>query len=280
MMYEQDFILSHERELHVRIWNREAEKTVICWHGLARTGGDFIELGDALAEQGYRVIAPDTIGRGLSQWADSESEYEIPNYLTHVQTLIDHYQITSCVWVGTSMGGLIGMVAASSTLVNVITKLVINDIGPEIPQEALVRIAEYVNDFPQFEKLTEFENRIRDLYAPFGTRSEQQWHEMAVQCSRRLGNGKWVSHYDPKIVGQFDPSKPAVTIWPLFESISCPMMLIHGLQSDVLPLEIAEKMQQVKPGMAYLPISGCGHAPGLHVESHIKPVVEYISSEE
>lgn len=277
-MCEHDFILSHDRELHVRIWNRDAQDTVICWHGLARTGGDFLEIGDALASKGFRVIAPDTIGRGLSQWAESASEYEIPNYLTHVQTLLSHYEIASCTWLGTSMGGLIGMVGATTTLKGIVQKLIINDIGPEIPKEALQRIAEYVNDFPEFDQLSGFEHRIRELYAPFGERSNQQWHEMAIQCSRRLTNGRWVSHYDPNIVGQFDPSKPAVSIWELFESIDCPLMLIHGLDSDVLPMSMVNKMRELKPDMHYLPIERCGHAPGLHVPSHIDPVVEYVIS--
>ncbi|MFQ3231248.1 MAG: pimeloyl-ACP methyl ester carboxylesterase [Reinekea sp.] len=275
-MFEQDFIVCNNREIHVRIWNRNATETVVCWHGLARTGGDFIELADSLAEQGYRVIAPDTIGRGLSQWADDSAEYEVPVYLNHVVALLKHYSITQCTWVGTSMGGILGLVAATSVLKPVINKLVINDIGPEIPAQSLARIIEYVGDFPEFGKLTEFEQRIRQLYAPFGERTDQQWHQMAVQCSRRLDNGHWVSHYDPNIVKQFDSSKPAVTLWPLFELIDVPMMLVHGLNSDVLPISIVKKMRDVKPDMDYLPVEGCGHAPGLHTYAQINPVLEFI----
>jgi pimeloyl-ACP methyl ester carboxylesterase len=275
-MFEQDYVVCNDREIHVRVWNRNAIETVVCWHGLARTGGDFIELAESLAEQGCRVIAPDTIGRGLSQWAERSSEYEIPVYLDHAVALLKHYSIAQCTWVGTSMGGILGLVAVSTELKSVIKKLVINDIGPEIPPQSLIRIIDYVGDFPEFSKLTEFEQRIRQLYAPFGERTDQQWHQMAVQCSRRLDNGNWVSHYDPKIVAQFDPSKPAVTLWPLFELADVPMMLVHGLKSDVLPISIVERMRKAKPGMGYLPVEGCGHAPGLHTSEQINPIVEFI----
>ncbi|MDN3650722.1 alpha/beta fold hydrolase [Reinekea marina] len=277
-MFEQDFIRCQDYEVHVRVWNRNAKKTVICWHGLARTGADFTELAESLAHQGFRVLAPDTIGRGLSQWADNASTYEVPVYLNHAQSICEYYQVESCTWVGTSMGGIIGMVAATSVLKDKIDRLVINDIGPEIPSAALTRIVEYVSDFPAFETLSSFECRIRELYAPFGERSEQQWHQMAQQCSRRLDNGQFVSHYDPKIVQQFDPSKPPVTLWGLFEMIECPLMLVHGLDSDVLTEGIVDKMQAVKPNMHYLPVKGCGHAPGLHTKKQITPVADFISS--
>jgi pimeloyl-ACP methyl ester carboxylesterase len=176
------------------------------------------------------------------------------------------------------MGGIIGMVAATSVLQNRIKRLVINDIGPEIPSDALTRIVDYVSDFPTFKKLSDFESRIRELYAPFGQRSDQQWHQMAVQCSRRLDNGEWVSHYDPRIVKQFDPSQPAVTIWGLFELITCPLMLVHGVESDVLTLAIVDKMQAIHPSMVYQPIKDCGHAPGLHTQDQLDPVVEFITA--
>lgn len=276
-MHEHDFVVCANRELHVRIWNRHETKTVICWHGLVRTSGDFVELGDALAELGYRVIAPDTLGRGLSEWAHSPEEYQIPAYLPHVLALVEHYRIEKTDWVGTSMGGLIGMAAASASLKGRIGRLVINDIGPEIPLDALIRINSYVGELPEFDRLSDFETRIRDIYAPFGTRTEQQWHTMAIQCSRRNEAGKWVSHYDPDVAGRFDPEVSVPTVWPLFEALDARLCLVHGKDSDVLTDDIVARMQSCKPEMTYIPVEGCGHAPGLHKPEHIDPVLQFLT---
>ncbi|EAR09710.1 alpha/beta fold hydrolase [Reinekea blandensis] len=276
-MVEHDFVLCHDRELHVRVWNRNAQNTVICWHGLARTSADFDELGLALAEQGYRVIAPDTLGRGLSQWAQDASEYQISNYLTHVQDLIRHYGISQCDWVGTSMGGLLGLVVASMTDTVTINKLVLNDIGPEVPTSALARIAEYVAEFPEFDRLSAFEDRIRQLYAPFGQRSDQQWRNMAMACGRRNPQGRWTSHYDPKVAVPFDPTKTPADAWSVFAALRCPILLVHGKESDVLTDAIVAEMKCQQPTLQYLPIAGCGHAPGLHRPDHIGPVLAFLT---
>lgn len=277
-MHEHDFIQCHQREIHVRVWNRQAQRTVICWHGLARTSGDFVELGDTLAEKGFRVLAPDTIGRGLSQWADTASEYQLPNYLNHVQALFDHYGITLCDWVGTSMGGLLGLVAAATTHTDAIGNLVLNDIGPEVPLEALERIATYVGEFPEYTRLSEFESRIRTLYAAFGDRTDQQWRSMAMDCSRRNGQGRWTSHYDPKIAVPFDPDQSSSDAWSLFKALTCPILVMHGQSSDVLTDAIVDRMKLCQADLRYVSIPDCGHAPGLHLPEHIALVMAFLTA--
>lgn len=280
MYAEHDFLKIHDREIHVKVWNRGSPKTIVCWHGLARTNGDFNQLAETLAKCGYQVLAPTTIGRGLSQWAvDPTNEYQLSNYSQHAVELLEHYKVNKLIWVGTSMGGLLGMLLAGSTLSERIEKLILNDIGPEVPKDALVRINDYVSDLPEYNTQLEFETRIKVLYSPFGKRSHQQWHEMSIETSRRKSNGKFVSHYDPAISGQFDPSVPIPTLWPLFKSITAPILVIHGNESDVLTSKILQQMKVEKPRLEYLNLADCGHAPGLHLKEHIDPIVSFVSKE-
>lgn len=277
-MMEHEFVTLQDRELHVRVWNPRASMTVVCWHGLARNGHDFEPLGEALAERGYRVLAPDTIGRGLSQWAkEPRREYQFERYGELALSLLDHYEVGRLSWVGTSMGGLLGMLLAAGPLKARLDHLVLNDVGPAISVDSLKRITNYVRDVPTFDTLTAFEARIRTLYAPFGPRSDASWREMAMACSCRLPDGRFVTHYDPEIVGQFDEAAPPVDLWPQFERVDCPLMLLHGTQSDVLTADIVATMQSLKPGLNYLAFDDCGHAPGLHLAEHILPVVRFLA---
>jgi len=276
-MMEHAFITLNGRELHVRVWNPNADETVVCWHGLARNSHDFEPLGDALAKHGYRVLAPDTIGRGLSQWArDPREEYHFGVYSELALGLLEHFRVNRLSWVGTSMGGLLGMILGSGPLKDRLDHLVLNDVGPALPTDALRRITEYVRETPAFDTLTAFEERIRTIYAPFGPRDDVSWRDMAMACSRRQPDGRFVTHYDPDIVGQFDESAPAVDLWEQFDSISCPLMLLHGTQSDVLTGDIVAGMQARRPSMALFQFDDCGHAPGLHLADHIEPVVRFI----
>lgn len=276
-MMEHDLIDLNGRELHVHVWNRDARATAVCWHGLARNGADFEVLGHALADRGYRVLAPDTIGRGLSQWARSpREEYEFSVYTALALALLDAYGVDRLSWVGTSMGGLLGMMLAGGPLRGRIDHLVLNDIGPTIPRDALRRITDYVRDTPTFETLTDFEQRIREIYAPFGPRSDAGWRAMAMACSRRLPDGRFVTHYDPEIVGQFDETAPPVDLWDAFTGIDCPVMLMHGLQSDVLTGDIVDRMRRARPDLRVESFAECGHAPGLHLDEHITPVMRFI----
>jgi pimeloyl-ACP methyl ester carboxylesterase len=251
---------------------------VVCWHGLARTGADFEPLGDALAGQGFQVLAPDTPGRGYSQWAqDPAAEYNLPVYADQALALLDHYQVDRLWWVGTSMGGLLGILLASGTLAQRVDRLVLNDIGPEIPGDALRRIVDYVRGFESFASLSAFEQRIQTLYAPFGPRDEQGWHQMAIECSRRLPNGRFVPHYDPDIVGPFDEAAPLPDLWAAFCKIDCPQLLMHGRQSDVLTDAIVTKMRKHSADLKVVSFADCGHAPGLHLKTHLDPLLAFLN---
>lgn len=174
-------VLDHE--IHVTEWGEPGNEPLVMWHGLARTGRDFDELAAALSDR-FHVLCPDTIGRGLSSWSHNpEAEYSVEYYSGIAADLLDHYGIDRAGWIGTSMGGLIGMRMASGPLAERLKWLIVNDIAPEIPQEAIDRILEYAGNEVRFATLAQAETWLRRVYAPFGPASDAFWLRMA----RHLG---------------------------------------------------------------------------------------------
>ncbi|MGR3323720.1 MAG: alpha/beta fold hydrolase [Pseudooceanicola sp.] len=259
-------VLGHE--MHVTEWGDPARPPLVMWHGLARTGRDFDELAQALSDS-YFVLCPDTIGRGLSSWArDPAAEYSVAHYADTAAALLDHYGIGSCDWLGTSMGGLIGMWMASGDHAGRIGRLIINDIGPEIPQEAVDRIVDYVSALPDFDRVSEGEAWLREVYRPFGPASDAFWRRMARTSLRRRGDGRLTLHYDPRITIQFTESAAELTSWDRFARITVPVHVLHGTDSDILPAGILDRMRAEgpRPGADAFP---CGHAPSLSREEDI-----------
>lgn len=266
-------------EIHCRIYNPDATRTIVCWHGLARNGFDFDDLARRLAQNNIRVICPDTPGRGLSEWLDANDSlgYDFALYVPLAHAIMDAYQAHTVEWIGTSMGGLLGMLLASDTEKSRITKLVINDIGPELPTAALERIIKYVgNDIPEFDHFSDFLTYMKALYSTMGPRSETEWIEFAMASLRRTDQGKYTVHYDKNIVGQFDRSAPQPDLWQQYQAISCPVMLIQGSISDVLPDALLQKMQDQIPKAKTHIFEGCAHPPGLHGALQTGPVVDFI----
>jgi len=200
------FVPVMDHEVHVTEWGDPRKPCVVMWHGLARTGRDFDELAAALAED-FFVLCPDTIGRGLSSWsANPEAEYSIEYYTGIAGDLLDHYGVDRVGWIGTSMGGLIGMRIASGPMAARLKWLIINDIGPEIPQPAIDRILSYAGTAPDFATLAEAGAWLRAAYVPFGPASEAFWTRMACTSVRRRDDGRFTTHYDPRITIQFTAS--------------------------------------------------------------------------
>ncbi len=258
----------------------EGGETVIFWHGLARNSIDFVEIGAELGKKGYRVLAPDTLGRGLSEWAeDPKAEYSYANYLDLATKLMDFYCCDKVHWVGTSMGGLIGMLlAASDEYSDRIGSLVLNDIGPEVPQEALERIVNYVQSPLTFRRYNEINQYLQTLYQPFGPHTSQQWQVMIAASVRRLDNGDYTTHYDPQILASYEPSSTPINLWHQFAKVQVPLMLMHGLHSDVLTKDIVKKMREMQPDMAVNYYLGCGHAPNLFFKSYRQDVENFIEA--
>ncbi len=265
-----------DREIHVSQWGTPDKPALIMWHGLARTGRDFDTIARALRDQ-YFILAPDTLGRGLSQWADDpSSEYRLDNFGAMAMELLDQLGISTCRWIGTSMGGAVGIRLAGGPMRGRISHLVINDIGPEIPTTAVERISTYVGNPPVFDTIRELEAWLRAVYAPFGPLSDAEWRAMADSSTRRTDEGKVTVHYDPAIVAQFDAANDVGDQWSDFDAITAPMLLIRGAESDLLSEDLAVSMQARGPQPQRLDIAGVGHAPALNVAAQIEPVRAFL----
>ena len=191
------------RELHYTEWGHGHDEVVIAWHGLARTGRDMDDIARHLAQR-WRVICPDTIGRGLSQWSPApDDEYRMAFYVPLAVALLDALGIERCHWLGTSMGGTIGMLAAAGPLRGRIRRLVLNDNGPSLAPAAIARIRGYAGSPPAFATVGELEAYFRGVYKPYGWLSDAQWRRLTETSLRRLPDGRVTPHYDPAMVQQF-----------------------------------------------------------------------------
>jgi pimeloyl-ACP methyl ester carboxylesterase len=264
--------------MHITEWGDPSSPPVIMWHGLSRTGRDFDVIAHHLSRRFY-VLCPDTIGRGLSSWSsDPFNDYTTPTYIAHAVNMLDAFGFEECYWIGTSMGGIIGMGLASSPLGFRIKKLVLNDIGAEIHAPALDRIRAYVTQSPEFPTMSEFETYVRKVHAPFGTHSDDQWRHMAETSFRRKENGLITNHFDPQVMDVF-ASTFAVNnpmLWDLYDKITCPTLLLRGENSDLLPMEVATSMTERGPHAKMTSIPGCGHAPGLNTAEQILIVEDFL----
>lgn len=208
-------------------------EVLVCVHGLTRNGRDFDDLARALAPR-YRVICPDVVGRGLSSWLPVKDDYQLPTYVADMITLIARLDVDTVHWVGTSMGGLIGMIIASMPD-NPIRRLVLNDVGPVITAASLARIGQYVGTAPVFPGFEAAEAYIRAVSAPFGHLSDAQWRHLTESSVREVEGG-WAMRYDPGIGDPFrkTPTLEDVSLWPIYDAIGCPTLLMRGAESDLL----------------------------------------------
>lgn len=273
------------REIHYTEWGAGQARTVIAWHGLARTGRDMDELAGHLSAQGYRVICPDTIGRGLSQWSPQpEQEYNLAFYARLAADLFDQLGIASAHWVGTSMGGAIGTVCAAGLsqpqLKARIRSLVLNDNAPQLADAAIARIRAYAGNPPAFETVGELEAFFRQAYKPFGWLSDAQWRRLTETSTRRLPDGRVTPHYDPAMVQQFVHHPDDYLLWAHYDQIDIPMLLLRGAESDLVLRETVERMRTRGPGQAgrlqMIEVPGCGHAPALNVPGQLDAVTDFI----
>lgn len=252
-----------DHEIHVTEWGDPSNPALIMSHAMARTGRDFDELARSLSDD-YYVLCPDMIGRGLSSWsANPEAEYSIEYYAGISADLMDVYGLEKVAWLGTSMGGLIGMRLASGHDADRISRLVINDIGPEVPKSAMDRILSYVGDLPRFSDFAAGEAWLRAAYHPFGAAENAYWQRMARTSFRRTAEGDLTLHYDPRITIQFSASANELASWPRWAQIKTPTHVLRGAQSDMLPAQVAQRMCDSGPMADVTEIADCGHAPSL-----------------
>ena len=248
---------------------RDNPQVLVCVHGLSRNGRDFDELAYAL-KRDYRVICPDVVGRGRSDWLRDPAGYGIAQYLADMLVLIARLDVATVHWLGTSMGGLIGM-ALASLETTPITRLLLNDVGPAIAAESLRRIADYIGRAPSFDSFADAEKYIRLVSAPFGALSDAQWRNLTESNLRRRADGRFEMCYDPRIADAFRQATAAgeIDLWPIYERVTCPTLVVRGAHSDLLTVETAQAMAARGPRPKVVEVPGVGHAPMFMEEAQI-----------
>jgi pimeloyl-ACP methyl ester carboxylesterase len=236
---------------------------LVCVHGLLRSARDFEPLARELASH-FRIACPDLAGRGDSDRLPDPSLYVVAQYVADMVTLIARLDTESVNWLGTSLGGLVGMALAAQAGTPV-KKLLLNDIGPVIPRAALERIAAYAGNAPAFASFDEAEQYMREIAAPFGPHSEAQWRFLTENWVRREADGTWRPHYDPRIGDTFRANLPEkdMELWQAYDAVRCPTLVIRGAQSDLLLRSTAAQMRERGPKAKVVEIPGVGHAPTL-----------------
>ncbi len=257
---------------------RDNPRVLICVHGLTRNGRDFDALAAALASH-YRVVCPDVVGRGQSGRLRDPAGYGIPQYVADMVTLIARLNVDSVHWVGTSMGGLIGMALAAQECTP-LRKLVLNDVGPLITVESLQRIATYVGTDPQWASFNEALAYVKLISAPFGQLSEAQWHHLTETSIVQRADGRWAFRYDPRIA---EPFKAAfvdkdIDLWPIYAGITCPTLVVRGAESDLLTRDTWQQMGACGPQAQLAEIPGVGHAPMFQSDEQIAIVRDFLLS--
>ena len=259
----------------------DARHAVICVHGLTRNGRDFDLLAQALAREGCRVVAPDLPGRGRSEWLKRPIDYDNATYLAAISTIFARLGVEEVDWVGTSLGGFIGMAMATQQG-SPVRRLVLNDFGARVPAAALRRIGASSGQYPQFETIEQLEAYLRSLLAPVGDLTDAQWRHLAKHSLLEAADGKLRLNHDPALTGPFSwPFMVDLSLWHQWDSISCPVLILRGGLSDFLTSATMRGMQQrgqaAKRGLVQaVEVPDCGHAPALMSKEQIEVVVGFL----
>lgn len=263
---------------------------LVCVHGLTRQGRDFDALARVMSSR-YRVVCPDVAGRGQSDWLRQPGGYQIPAYVSDMVALLARLDVEQVDWVGTSMGGLIGLGMASlrghEGQSGLVRRLVLNDVGPAIRFEALQRIGTYVGKAPRFTSLEEGAAYLRTISEGFGPHSDEDWLALSEPLFREEAgpeSKEWRLRYDPAIGLPFATITPEIAaageaaLWAAYDALTCPTLLISGADSDLLTTETARAMTQRGPGARLVELPGIGHAPTLIHDDQIAIVRDFLSS--
>jgi pimeloyl-ACP methyl ester carboxylesterase len=254
---------------------------VMCVHGLSRQGRDFDYVAAELAAMGRRVVCPDLVGRGRSGKLRNSNEYALPQYCADMNALMARLDSEQVDFVGTSLGGLIGMVLAGMPG-NSIRRLVVNDIGPFLPWKGLARIGTYLSAMPpDFRDLGEAEAYFREVLAPFGHLTDEEWmHITRHSVEWHASHERYVTLFDPQIVRAFrNPWHYSLDLWKYWTAIEVPILVIRGEESDMLPADLARDMMRRNPRSRVVEMKGCGHAPPLMSTDQIKLISDFLTSQ-
>ncbi len=267
--------------LYYRHWKAEATesaKTLVCVHGLTRNSHDFDVLAAALSAQTYQVLCPDMPGRGQSSWLAHPQDYNYNQYLQDLQQLLQTVPDAQVDWIGTSMGGILGMLLAAQENMS-IRRLVLNDVGAFLPQAALKRIARYLQHAPsEFSDIQAAEIYFRTIHAPFGKLSDAHWRHLTQYSIQQQPNGVCRLHYDPQIFKAFQTPVQDVSLWAQWKKVRCPTLLLHGMDSDLLLPATIVQMQQTHAALQVVHIADAGHAPSLMDATHIQIIQDFLGA--
>ena len=254
-----------------------ARRVAVCVHGLTRNARDFDRLARALVERDFRVIAVDVVGRGRSSWLADPKGYVVPNYVGHLARFLELMSLGKVDWIGTSMGGIIGMGLAAAENAP-IGRLVLNDIGPFVPREALLGIQSYLGLDLAFASMEEVEQHLRMVHSGFGRLADDEWRHLAEHGSRRDDKG-WRLHYDPAIrIPYADLTGDDIDLWAIWDRISCPTLVLRGEESTLLTEATAAEMQRRGPKAKLVVIPEAGHAPALMAAEQIATIVGWLDA--
>lgn len=274
------------------------DKVLVCVHGLTRCGRDFDLLAQALAPR-YRVVCPDVVGRGRSDWLIDPSYYTVPQYIADMMALISRLNVEQLDWVGTSMGGLIGLGLAGALAASAMQrpnrghfglppertlrlgKMVLNDIGPRLNTQGLARIADYVGREVSFDTFDQAVAYVQSVSAGFGPHPQALWQRLTRDVFNQH-EGRWIKHYDTRLAAPMALQDEAVLqaaefmLWSAYESLAAPVLLVRGKDSDVLSNETAAEMLVRNEHAQLIEFAGVGHAPTLLVDEQIDPIARFL----
>lgn len=274
------------------------DRVLLCVHGLTRTGRDFDEVAKNLCGD-YRVVCPDVVGRGKSDWLINPAGYAVPQYVADMLTLIARLNPARLDWLGTSMGGLIALGLAGALAMSAaqrpdrgafglapeqtvrLNKLVLNDVGPQLNIEGLSRIIDYVGTSPQFDTFAQAVNYVRSISEGFGQHTPEQWQQLTRYVFNCQG-GHWIKHYDVRMAepmalqNQASIEAAERMLWAAYQSIATPILIVRGEQSDLLSVQAAQAMLQRNPNARLVEFPDVGHAPTFQSRAQIQPVRQFL----
>jgi pimeloyl-ACP methyl ester carboxylesterase len=274
--------------------NPASEQVVVCVHGLSRQGRDFDTLAKALSHHAY-VVCPDVVGRGQSDWLADAKGYQVFTYASDMVQLMHHLKAQrntegplTVDWVGTSMGGLIGLTLAS--LPQEVTgislrKMVVNDVGPRLNHEALVRIGEYLGKPMTFATEQAAADYLWSISTSFGPHTPEQWLALSRPMLKPAPQGDgWVLHYDPSIAAAFRALTPEAAtsgeamLWQIYDQLTCELLIVRGSESDLLTSDTAQAMCQRNPKARLFEVAGVGHAPTLMADDQVTALKDFLTA--
>lgn len=275
------------------------DEVLVCVHGLTRSGRDFDTLARRLADR-YRVVCPDVVGRGRSDWLANPAFYTVPQYVSDMVTLLARLRPARLAWLGTSMGGLIGLALSGAAVYAQamlamrphagmlppseglrLDKLVLNDVGPRLETGALARIGQYVGEPAEFESFDAAVAAMRANSTTFGPHTDAQWAELGRYLYPEQG-GKWVKHYDLALAQALAAQTPQELaageqiLWRAYDTVACPILIVRGEQSDLLTRTTVEEMLARNPRAQAHEVAGVGHAPTLMADEQVEPVAAFL----